>query len=73
MNILIYIDLNIKLIFERNNFDNLIDLNKSLIDEIAPIFINDINSKYSIENKPNKIDNKIDKMNMKNKYGKNII
>lgn len=68
-----YIDLyrfKYSLIFERNNFDNLIDLNKSLIDEIAPIFINDINSKYSIENKPNKIekidnkiDNKIDKIN----------
>ena len=44
-----YIDLyrfKYPLIFDRTYFDNLIDLNKHLIDEISPIFINDINSKY---------------------------
>ena len=52
-----YIDLyrfKYSLIFERSNSDNIIDLNKSLIDEIAPIFINDINSKYSFEVKNEK-------------------
>lgn len=47
-----YIDLyrfKYSLIFDRTDCDNIIDLNKSLIDEIAPIFINDINSKYSIK------------------------
>jgi len=34
------------LIFERSLSDNLVDLNKELIDEIAPLFINDIQSKY---------------------------
>ena len=52
-----YIDLyrfKYSLIFDRTDCDNIIDLNKSLIDEIAPIFINDINSKYSVkkESKP---------------------
>ena len=48
-----YIDLyriKYSLIFERINTDNLIDLNKALIDEIAPLFINDIKKKYKIEN-----------------------
>ena len=45
-----YIDLyrvKYPLIFERNNIDNLSDLNKILIDEIGALFINDINTKYS--------------------------
>lgn len=44
-----YIDLyriKYSLIFERVNTDNLVDLNKALIDEIAPLFINDIESRY---------------------------
>ena len=52
-----YIDLyrfKYSLIFERSNSDNIIDLNKSLIDEIAPLFIDDINSKYSFEVKNEK-------------------
>ena len=67
-----YIDLyrfKYPLIFERNNFDNLIDLNKLLIDEIAPIFINDINSKYSIKNKINEV-NRQNEINDKKKEWK---
>lgn len=44
-----YIDLyrvKYPLIFDRNNSDNLGDLNKILIDEIGSLFINDINTKY---------------------------
>ena len=46
-----YIDLyriKYSLVFERINTDNLIDLNKALIDEIAPLFMNDIQSKKNI-------------------------
>ena len=45
-----YIDLyrvKYPLIFDRNNSDNLGDLNKILIDEIGSLFINDINTKYN--------------------------
>jgi len=48
-----YIDLyrfKYSLIFERSDSDNLVDLNKFLIDEIAPIYINDIQSKYTSKN-----------------------
>ena len=48
-----YIDLyrfKYTLVFERSHSDNLIDLNKSVIDEIAPLFINDIRSKYKDKN-----------------------
>ena len=48
-----YIDLyrfKYSLIFDRSNSDNLVDLNKFLIDEIAPIYINDIQSKYNSKN-----------------------
>ena len=48
-----YIDLyrfKYSLIFDRSNSDNLVDLNKFLIDEIAPIYINDIQSKYTSKN-----------------------
>lgn len=44
-----YIDLyrvKYPLIFDRNNSDNLADLNKILIDELGSLFINDINTKY---------------------------
>lgn len=44
-----YIDLyrvKYPLIFDRNNSDNLGNLNKILIDEIGSLFINDINTKY---------------------------
>ena len=34
------------LVFERSVSDNLIDLNKSLIDVVTPLYINDIKSKY---------------------------
>lgn len=45
-----YIDLyrvKYPLIFDRTNVDNLTDLNKSLIDEVGSLFISDINSKKS--------------------------
>ena len=45
-----YIDLyrfKYSLIFERSNVDNIIDLNKELIDEIAPLLISDVLSKYN--------------------------
>lgn len=48
-----YIDLyrfKYSLIFDRSNSDNLVDLNKFLVDEIAPIYINDIQSKYTSKN-----------------------
>lgn len=48
-----YIDLyrvKYPLIFDRNNVDNLTDLNKSLIDEVGSLFISDINSKNKKEN-----------------------
>ena len=48
-----YIDLyrfKYSLIFDRSDSDNLIDLNKFLIDEIATIYINDIQSKYTSKN-----------------------
>ena len=48
-----YIDLyrvKYSLIFDRTNTDNLTDLNKSLIDEIGHLFINDIESKYKDKN-----------------------
>ena len=53
-------------IFDRTDVDNLTDLNKALIDEIAPIFIGDIQSKYeakdiTIEKKVEKIE-KIEKL-----------
>jgi len=44
-----YVDLyriKYSLIFERVNTDNIIDLNKALIDEVAPLFINDIQTNY---------------------------
>ena len=48
-----YIDLyrfKYPLIFERSLSDNLIDLNKELIDEIVPLYINDITSKRKTKN-----------------------
>ena len=48
-----YIDLyrfKYTLIFERSQVDNLVDLNKELIDEVVPLFINDIQSKYMDNN-----------------------
>tara|TARA_Y100000996_G_scaffold346142_1_gene284230 strand:- start:321 stop:1283 length:963 start_codon:yes stop_codon:yes gene_type:complete len=44
-----YIDLyrfKYPLIFNRTSVDNLVDLNKELIDEITPLLINDIKTKY---------------------------
>jgi len=65
-----YIDLyrfKYSLIFERSNSDNIIDLNKSLIDEIAPLFIDDINSKYSFEVKIEKNEEKKEEKNERKK------
>ncbi len=38
------------LIFERSDSDNIVELNKELIDEIAPLLINDITLKYNKKN-----------------------
>lgn len=74
-----YIDLyrvKYPLIFDRNNNDNLGDLNKILIDEIGSLFINDINTKYKNmgikENNSEKIntqyDNKSESKTLKELY-----
>lgn len=52
-NITEYIDLyrfKYPLIFDRSNSDTIVNLNKELIDVIAPIIINDIKSKYISKN-----------------------
>lgn len=48
-----YIDLyrfKYPLIFERSNSDTIVEINKELIDEIAPLLINDITQKYNKKN-----------------------
>lgn len=68
-----YIDLyRIKypLIFQRTNTDNLIDLNKNLIDEVGLLFINDINSKYKQKGKKTPSPDKKDFMIDESKYVK---
>ncbi len=73
-----YIDLyRIKypLIFQRTNTDNLIDLNKNLIDEVGLLFINDINLKYKVKEKINDLDKKdiiVDKKSIKDKFLKEL-
>lgn len=73
-----YIDLyRIKypLIFQRTNTDNLIDLNRNLIDEVGLLFINDINSKYKVKDKIKDSDKKdiiIDKKSIKDKFLKEL-
>ena len=61
-----YIDLyrfKYPLIFERSNSDDIVELNKELIDEITPLLINDIFLKYNsegiqLENKDIQLENK---------------
>lgn len=66
-----YIDLyrfKYSLVFERSLSDNLIDLNKELIDEIVPLYINDIKSKRDQQNiKVVSLENKENKENTKSK------
>ena len=48
-----YIDLyrfKYSLVFDRSSVDDLVDMNKELIDEIVPLYINDIKSKYKSKN-----------------------